>query len=64
MKISPKQYILQKKLALANKMIGEGISPTETAVQLGYENYSSFYRMYVKQYDTMPKRTRRSKEKA
>lgn len=60
MKISPKQYILQKKLALANKMMGEGLSPTETAIQLGYENYSSFYRMYVKQYGVMPRKTRSS----
>ena len=46
MKISPKQYILQKKLALANKWIGEGIPPTVAAIRLGYENYSNFYRLY------------------
>lgn len=57
MGITPKQYILQKKLALANKMILEGFTPTDVAEQLGYENYSSFYRMYVKKYGVMPRKT-------
>ncbi|MBE6592348.1 MAG: AraC family transcriptional regulator [Ruminococcaceae bacterium] len=48
MNISPKQYILQKKLALAVKLIGEGVSHTEAAMQVGYENYSNFYRLYRK----------------
>ena len=64
MGIPPKQYVLQKKMALANKLIREGISPTDAASELGYENYSSFYRMYVKQYGVMPKNTRRHREKA
>ena len=54
MKITPKQYILQKKLALANKMIKEGIPATEVAKQIGYENYSNFYRAYKKQYQKGP----------
>lgn len=55
MKIAPKQYVLQKKMALANQMINDGTSPTKAAGRLGYENYSSFYRMYVKLYGTSPK---------
>ena len=54
MGISPKQYILQKKLALAHKMIGEGTSPTLAALQVGYENYSNFYRMYRKVFAASP----------
>ena len=45
MKISPKQYILQKKLALAGKLIDEGVPRTAAAMQVGYENYSNFYRL-------------------
>ncbi|MBQ8339213.1 MAG: helix-turn-helix transcriptional regulator [Clostridia bacterium] len=45
---SPKQYILQKKLALATKLIRNGIPPTEAALRVGYDNYSSFYRLYKK----------------
>ena len=48
MNISPKQYILQKKLALAQKMINEGTPHTIAAMQVGYENYSNFYRLYQK----------------
>ncbi len=48
MNISPKQYIIQKKLALANKLISEGVPHTEAAIQVGYENYSNFYRLYRK----------------
>ena len=48
MNISPKQYILEKKLALAEKLIEEGLSHTEAAIRVGYSNYSDFYRVYKK----------------
>lgn len=54
MNITPKQYILQKKLALAHKLINDGVSPTTAAMQVGYENYSNFYRMYQKIFLTTP----------
>ncbi len=54
MKISPKQYILQKKMALASKLIQEGELPTRAAIQVGYENYSDFYRMYQKHFGINP----------
>ena len=50
MNIPPKQYILQKKLALADKLIRSGVSATEAAKRVGYENYSNFYRMYRKHF--------------
>ncbi|MBE6576998.1 MAG: AraC family transcriptional regulator [Ruminococcaceae bacterium] len=54
MNISPKQYILQKKLALADKLIGEGVPPTVVAMQIGYDNYSNFYRVYKKHIGKSP----------
>ena len=51
MHISPKQYILQKKLALASKLIDEGVPRTVAAMQVGYENYSNFYRLYRKNFE-------------
>lgn len=54
MNVSPKQYILQKKLAVAKKMIDEGVPYTTAAIQVGYENYSNFYRLY-KKYNTSEK---------
>lgn len=54
MKISPKQYILKKKLALASKLIDEGMPHTVAAMQVGYENYSNFYRIYLKHFGINP----------
>ena len=54
MKISPKQYILQKKLAHAALLIKEGVAPCEVATRLGYENYSNFYRLYKKHFGRAP----------
>ena len=54
MNISPKQYILQKKLALASKLIDEGVPHTVAAMQVGYGNYSNFYRIYMKHFGTSP----------
>ncbi len=56
MGIPPKQYILQKKMALAQKMILEGHPTTRVAVQLGYANYGTFYRLYKKHFGTKPSR--------
>ena len=54
MNITPGQYILQKKLALAHRLIDEGMSPTVAALQVGYDNYSNFYRMYRKVFGVSP----------
>ena len=59
MNISPKQYILQKKLGLATKLIRSGTPPTLAAIQVGYENYSNFYRMYQKFYKTSPTKNKK-----
>lgn len=54
MHISPKQYILQKKLATASKLLSEGVPPTVVAIRIGYDNYSNFYRMYLKHFGKNP----------
>ena len=50
MNVSPKQYILKKRLALAKKLIDEGMTHTAAAMHVGYYNYSNFYRLYKKNY--------------
>ena len=55
MNITPKQYILQKKLALASKLIDEGVPRTAAAMRVGYDNYSNFYRLYHKADKTQQK---------
>ena len=54
MNVSPKQYVLQKKLALASKLISEGVAPTAAATMVGYDNYSNFYRIYRKNLGKSP----------
>ena len=54
MGVSPKQYILQKKMALANKLIRDGVPPTQAAMQVGYQNYSAFYRAYRRHFQVNP----------
>ena len=54
MKTSPKQYILQKKMAFAAKLIQDGTLPTQAAMQIGYDNYSDFYRIYKKYFGESP----------
>ena len=54
MKISPRKYILQKKIALATRLIRSGVPATTAAVQVGYEDYSGFYKTYKKQTGNPP----------
>lgn len=54
MKISIKQYILQKKLTYAARLMQDGTAATEAAKAIGYENYANFYRMYRKFFGTSP----------
>ncbi len=45
-KVSIKQYVLQKKMAYASQLLAEGVSAQEVAYRVGYENYANFYKMY------------------
>lgn len=47
MQVGIMQYVRNKKIILANKLIKLGQRPTEVAKECGYENYISFYRSYV-----------------
>ena len=48
MGITVKQYVIEKRMALASKMMREGEAPSSVATAVGYENYSNFYRIYQK----------------
>jgi AraC-like DNA-binding protein len=58
---TPKQYILSKKLALAEKYIIGGMPVTEAALRIGYDNYSDFYRIYRKHRGISPSCARETK---
>lgn len=48
MKISLKQYILQKKMSYARSLLYQGVTPGEAASRCGYKNYASFYKIFLK----------------
>lgn len=55
MGIGIKHYINKKKIFAAHREIQNGLLPSEAADKYGYQNYSSFYRQYVKTFGMSPK---------
>lgn len=47
MKISPKKYIIQKRLCEAQRLLREGQKPVEVAYAVGFNAYSNFFRNFV-----------------
>lgn len=54
MGISPKKYIVSRRLSVAEKEIYEGAKPTEIYEKYGFSDYSAFYRAYKKQFGKSP----------
>ena len=50
----PAKKLVEFGYPLADKLIAEGMPRTLVATQLGYENYSNFYRMYQKHLQHAP----------
>lgn len=46
LKITPNRYITVRKMHLAQRLIREGLSVTNAASAVGYDNYSAFYYNY------------------
>lgn len=58
MNTTVKQYILQKKIAYADYLLKSGKSATAVAEEIGYDNYSDFYRIFKKINAQSPTRKR------
>ncbi len=54
LKITPKKYLVLKKMSLAKKLIGEKLPLAEVAVQCGFASYTAFYRTFVEHYKISP----------
>lgn len=54
MRITPKQYILSKRLSLAQQAIRSGSKPTEVYLQYGFNNYATFFRDYKRYFGCRP----------
>ena len=55
MGIGVMQYVRNKKLLLADRMLRGGKKPTEIYAECGFLNYSSFYRAYISHFGVSPK---------
>lgn len=53
--ISVHQYILKKRLALVRDQIASGAEITKTCELAGFNDYTSFYRVFRKEYGISPK---------
>ena len=51
---TPKQYICEKRLLLAQNMLNERQKPTKVALACGFSDYSTFYRNYTAFFGTSP----------
>lgn len=49
------EYIVEKRLISAKKLIKDGTPATHAYAMCGFNDYSSFYRLYVKKFGTSPK---------
>ena len=54
MGISFHKYITEKRMIYARKLMEDGELPTYVYTKCGYEDYSSFYKAYVKMFGTSP----------
>ncbi len=63
MAITPKQYLLQKRLRFAQDLILQGMAPMLAAAESGYRNYNTFYKAYLKMFGYAPSDLKSSKER-
>ncbi len=54
LKISPKQYIINKRLSLAYDMIASGKKPSKVYEECGFTCYNTFYKAFVNYYGCVP----------
>lgn len=54
LKISPKKYVITKRLALAQRELCTGAKPTEVYTKCGFSDYSAFYRAYKSRFGCTP----------
>lgn len=62
MKTTPMKYIRSKKIIKAHSMILQGLKPMKVSEMLGFNEYSTFYRTYMKLIGVSPSDAERKKE--
>ena len=51
---SPKQYLQKKKVVAASILLRQGVTPSEAYRMVGFSEYSTFYRLYIKHFGIPP----------
>ncbi len=51
---TPKKYILEKRLILAEKLLTLGEKPTKVSEKCGFSDYTTFYRNYISFFGRLP----------
>ncbi len=54
MRMTVKSYVTYKRLMLARSLVKSGSSLLEASIDAGFTTYSSFYRMYVREFKASP----------
>ena len=60
---TPKQYVMNKRLLLARQRIFLGEAPTSVCQELGFGDYTSFYRNYLSFFGQVPSRSSNTQKK-
>lgn len=53
-KTTPKRYLTEKRLLASKALIAQGVKPTKAFEQVGFNDYTSFYRNFVKFFGYAP----------
>lgn len=54
LKITPKKYVLSKKLTIAQRELHSGLKPMDIYLKLGFTDYTTFYRAYKRHFGHAP----------
>ena len=54
LKQTPAKYVAAKRLLLAERLIGEGVTPTSVYEKCGFNDYTTFYRNYCSHFGHAP----------
>lgn len=57
---TPKKYIMEKRLLMAQKMLSSGETPTEVCQRCGFSDYTTFYRNYTTFFGHSPSKKEKS----
>ena len=57
--VSIKQYLTQKRMEIARRAISNGESVQNVAVQVGFSDYTSFFRTFKQYYGISPSQCKR-----